>query len=133
MHHNFPAQDGLPIALAVLVSLEQNEPSIPANIQDLVDTLNIWLIAATLLGLIWGCARFARLPMTGSWFRWKLGCYTVIMILDFWAVYRLYKGDPVWLAVRLMLARITINWEVWYCYHYQFWRERRRIRESEAA
>lgn len=89
---------------------------------DIVDILSGWVLAFILVGLVIGSYSFRRFPLVGSWFRWTLGGYCVIMLLDFVAVFYGYVQTPWYFFPRRILARLVIAWGIWYCFLYQaYW------------
>lgn len=93
---------------------------LPSNIQEIFNFLNLCLIAAQMAALYIGLRKFSRVLMVGDWFRWKTAGYTAIMLADLVALYFMFKGNPLYVAIRLTVARVVVLWETCYCFHWKY-------------
>lgn len=94
---------------------------LPDNIKEIFEFLNWFLIIAQMLALFGGLKKFREVPLVGSWFRWKAPGYTLIIFgIDMVILYYLWKGNPLFAAIRLTIARLVVLWETLYCFYYRF-------------
>lgn len=94
---------------------------LPGNIKELFDFLNWFLILTQMVSLYLGVRKFRDVPLVGGWFRWKAFGYTLLVFgADLLALYFLWKGNPLFAAIRLTISRVIVLWETLYCFYFQF-------------
>lgn len=94
---------------------------LPANVKEIFDFVNWFLVFAQMVALFTGLRKFRDVPLVGSWFRWKALGYTLIIFgADLVAIYFLWKGNPLFAAIRLTMSRVVVLWGTLYCFYYRF-------------